>query len=580
MTKKVEGANLFDQLEQLKLGLNEILAQPESQPTEEDPHQLDPEEGDHHFVDENEHNSLLENFQIIHATRSIVEQSGHSANSEHRTNGPHGMVVINRKGEILAFNRSAAASGIFSTPRKELKLGVLLLGFIPKSHTTDFESLFKQALDGITLHLSAKLKIGGLSEQWYEFNLFPVQDAQAKVTRVVCCIEDIRERKAVEANLKALQINFQSVFKQAAVSVMLSDINLKVIQANRKFYELVEYSPAEFKNLPPLSITHPRDLAESKRLLKLLCEGQLDSFSLEKRLITKTGKVLWVFLTTNIIRDPKGKPKLIISVAQDVTDRKHAEQELIFKSNELDTFIYRASHDLRGPVASLMGLFNVVQTEFKQDKHALEYFEHYHKSVLRLNKILHNLIDLTKIKEKEIRASEVDLNDMISESLASISHSKHFENIHFKIKNDVDFKLKSDANSIRTILFHLLENAVSFMQYDNPQPFVKLEMKHESNFLIIEVTDNGQGIKKELQSEVFNMFYRANERSSGSGLGLYIVRYAVEKLNGTIQLKSKEMSGTKISVYIPYISPHSITNSSSGEDLNSPAGSNATVRAS
>ena len=118
------------------------------------------------------------------------------------------------------------------------------------------------------------------------------------------------------------------------------------------------------------------------------------------------------------------------------------------------------------------------------------------------------------------------------------------------------------------------------MQYDNPQPFVKLEMKHESNFLIIEVTDNGQGIKKELQSEVFNMFYRANERSSGSGLGLYIVRYAVEKLNGTIQLKSKEMSGTKISVYIPYISPHSITNSSPAEKLNSSAGSTATVKAS
>jgi len=290
---------------------------------------------------------------------------------------------------------------------------------------------------------------------------------------------------------------------------------------------------------------------ESKRLLNLLCQGELDSFSLEKRLITKTGKVIWVYLTTNIIKDPNGKPKLIISVAQDITDRKHAEQELVFKSNELDTFIYRASHDLRGPVASLMGLFNVVQTEFKENSHAMEYFEHYHKSVLRLNKILHNLIDLTKIKEKEMNPSEVDLDDIISDCLSSVSNTPNFEKIHFKIKNDVDFKVHTDAKTISTILFHLLENAVNFMQLDNIQPFVKLQIKHESNFLIIEIADNGQGIKKELQSEVFNMFYRANERSTGSGLGLYIVRYAVEKLNGSIQLKSKEMSGTKISIYIP-----------------------------
>ena len=365
-------------------------------------------------------------------------------------------------------------------------------------------------------------------------------------------MEDIAERRVARENLKALEINFQSVFRQAAVSVILSNVNLQVIQANQKFYELIEYTPQEFKGLPPLSTTHPRDLAESKRLLSLLTKGEIDSFSIEKRLISKSGKVIWVYITTNIVKDRKGTPKLIISVAQDVTDRKHAEQELVFKSNEQDTYLYRASHDLRGPVASLMGLFNVVQTEFKEDEHAMEYFKHYHSSVQRLNKILHNLIDLTKIKEKDVKPSEVALDDIISDCLAAVSTAEHFEKIHFKIRNLIDFKINSDTSSLRTILFHLLENSVNFIQFDNPQPFVKLDIKHESNFLIIEVTDNGQGIKKELQTEVFNMFYRANERSSGSGLGLYIVRYAVEKLNGSIQLKSKEMSGTKISVYIPY----------------------------
>ena len=546
---------MIDQLEQLKIGLNNILDHQQLP----NPLELSNAGSQSQFEEPSEDTLLMENFQVINEAKNLVGSREAGIRPDLDSHGHQAILVIDEKQNIVAFN--GIASSYFAPQDKDLKNGIQITSLFPKNHLEDISELISQGFEGTSQHITSRLQFEEYPDQWYEINIFPISGPESKVNRLVCCIEDIKDRIAAQTNLKALQINFQSVFKQAAVSVVLSNVNLKVIQANRKFYELIEYSPAEFKALPPLSITHPRDLAESKRLLKLLCEGKLDSFSLEKRLITKTGKIVWVYLTTNIVRDPKGKPKLIISVAQDVTDRKHAEQELIFKSNELDTFIYRASHDLRGPVASLMGLFNVVETEFKHDNHALEYFQHYHKSVLRLNKILHNLIDLTKIKEKEINASEVDLNDVISESLARVSSTDHFENIHFKIKNDVDFNLKSDANSIKTILFHLLENAVNFIQIDNPQPFVRLEIRHESNFLIIEVTDNGQGIKKELQSEVFNMFYRANERSSGSGLGLYIVRYAVEKLNGSIQLKSKELSGTKISVYIPYSSPNSISNS-------------------
>jgi PAS domain S-box-containing protein len=569
MTKQADRVHIIDQLEQLKQGLDSIL----SKETNSDPFRTEvsrfTKETEEAVTNEYRDKSLLENFSIINATRSMVENRDHSVDRQ----DIQAILVVTQNYEIVAFNRSAI-SGVFTSNQDEIQIGTSIISLFPEVHHSELMEWLNQGFTGVSVHLTTRLSFDQQPEQWYEINLFPIQSSDSQINRMVCCIENIKERKEAQANLRALQINFQSVFKQAAVSVVLSNINLQVIQANRKFYELIEYSPAEFKALPPLSITHPRDMAESKRLLSLLCQGELDSFSLEKRLIAKSGKVIWVYLTTNIIRDPKGKPKLIISVAQDVTDRKHAEQELIFKSNELDTFIYRASHDLRGPVASLMGLFNVVQTEFKQDSHAMEYFEHYHKSVLRLNKILHNLIDLTKIKEVELAESEVDLNDMISESLASVSSIQNFEDIHFKIKNEVDFKLRSDANSIRTILFHLLENAVTFIQADNDKPFVKLELRHESNFLIIEVTDNGQGIKKELQSEVFNMFYRANERSSGSGLGLYIVRYAVEKLNGSIQLKSKEMSGTKISVYIPYTEPNSITASSSISTPNSDTYSN------
>jgi PAS domain S-box-containing protein len=542
MAKQVDHSNLIDQLEELKQGLSKILSQQEGS-------------RENGYIPQSGDQALLENYQILNASDKL-------------NNGNQSFILLDRRHQVLAYNRHGA-SVIHSLTGHELGYQTSIEEYLPEGDKEQLKELIDQAFSGINLHFTSQIPFTNDPHQWYEINLFPVATSGNQITRLVWSMEDIAARKSAQANLKALEINFQSVFKQAAVGVILSNTNLEVIQANHKFYQLIEYEPKEFKALPPLSTVHPRDLDESKRLLNLLCNGELNSFSLEKRLISKNGKIIWVYVTTNMVKDSSGKPKLIITVAQDITDRKHAEQELLFKSNELDTFIYRASHDLRGPVASLLGLYNVVQNEFKDEPHALEYFQHYHRSVLHLNKILHNLIDLTKIKDKEIHPTEVDLNVLISDCLASISKTEHFEKIHFKIKNELDFKLQTDSSSIRTILFHLLENAVKFIQKDNPQPFVKLEIKHESNFLIIEVTDNGLGIKKELQSEVFNMFYRANERSTGSGLGLYIVRYAVEKLNGSIQLKSKEYSGTKISVYIPYA--HSDTLSSNDTDTESRA---------
>ncbi len=542
LAKQVDRSNLIDQLEELKQGLSKILTEKEGSSY-------------HDYASEHSDKALLENYQILSVSDKIINKSSLELDNQ----GNQSFILLNRNHLVMAYNRSAASS-IHTLTGKELNYQQSIEAYLPESDKDQLKKLIDQALGGTNIHFTAQLPFTKNPDQWYEVNLFPVASSGREITRLVWCMEDIAKRKSAQANLKALEINFQSVFKQAAVSVILSNVNLEVIQANRKFYQLIEYEPKEFKALPPLSTVHPRDLPESKRLFDLLCSGELESFSLEKRLISKTGKIVWVYVTSNIVKDPNGKPKLIISVAQDITDRKHAEQELLFKSNELDTFIYRASHDLRGPVASLMGLYNVVQNEFKDDAHALEFFQHYHSSVEHLNKILHNLIDLTKIKDKEIHPSEVDLNVLISDCLASISKLPYFEKIHFKINNDVGFKLKTDSSSIRTILYHLLENSVKFIQKDNAQPFVKLEIKYESSFLIIEVTDNGLGIKKELQSEVFNMFYRANERSTGSGLGLYIVRYAVEKLNGSIQLKSKEFSGTKISVYIPYAHANTLSN--------------------
>jgi signal transduction histidine kinase len=217
------------------------------------------------------------------------------------------------------------------------------------------------------------------------------------------------------------------------------------------------------------------------------------------------------------------------------------------KNAELDSFFYRVSHDLKGPITSLQGLHNLVTLEVK-DASSLQYFDMYRTQVNRMSNIVMSLIDLTQMKHLENRKVRIDFPTLIDECIGSYNYVENFKNIEFiKEIGEVDFQ--SEWAIINTILQNLIENAI---KYSKPQhPFVKISVHKEGDDIQISVVDNGQGIDEAHQAKIFDMFYRASERTKGSGLGLYILKRAVERLNGTIELKSKPQEGSTFIVTLP-----------------------------
>jgi signal transduction histidine kinase len=217
------------------------------------------------------------------------------------------------------------------------------------------------------------------------------------------------------------------------------------------------------------------------------------------------------------------------------------------KNAELDSFFYRVSHDLKGPIASLQGLYNLVTLEVK-DPTALQYFEMYRTQVNRMSNIVMSLIDLTQMKHKDNRKVQIDFPELVDECIGSYSYLENFKNIQFiKEIGKVDFQ--SEWAIINTILQNLIENAIKYSRLNDP--FVKISVYQTNGFVQISVDDNGLGIDEAHQAKIFDMFYRASERAKGSGLGLYILKRAVERLNGTITLKSKPMEGSTFIVTLP-----------------------------
>lgn len=215
---------------------------------------------------------------------------------------------------------------------------------------------------------------------------------------------------------------------------------------------------------------------------------------------------------------------------------------------ELDTFFYRSSHDFRRPLTTFMGLAEVAKVVVK-DPVALELFAKVDENARTLDRMLHKLQSISDLGAQELVYKEILLQEIITLTLesfqASIAAKKIQVNTHIKTSHT----LYTYPALLKIIIQNLLENAIIFCSDINPS--LDIRAYEQQGKLILEFSDNGQGIEDEYQSKIFDMYFRANEFSKGNGLGLYIVKKAVQKLQGQVSLQSTVHQGTTVKVTLP-----------------------------
>lgn len=223
------------------------------------------------------------------------------------------------------------------------------------------------------------------------------------------------------------------------------------------------------------------------------------------------------------------------------------------KNEELDKFSSRVSHDLRGPISSLMGLYDVVKSEI-EDEQALKYFELYHHRITRINQTIIDLLELSKVKDWQLSKTIIDFNEIVADCIDSFNYLPGFNKIKFAIEIEKEIKIQSDRSLMNTIIQNLIENSIKYSRQDIDDPYVKIQvMQTAEDYMCIIVEDNGIGIDSKYQQKVFDMFYRANDDVQGSGLGMFILKSAVEKLEGEVSLSSELGKGTKFVILLPII---------------------------
>ncbi len=224
---------------------------------------------------------------------------------------------------------------------------------------------------------------------------------------------------------------------------------------------------------------------------------------------------------------------------------------LLTKTNsELDRFVYSTSHDLRAPLTSVMGLINI--TERSRDPEEISrYLGMMKDRVYSLDRFIKDITDYSRNNRLDIKKERVNLTSLATEVWESLKFSPEAENIRFQIDIPQDLCIETDKNRLQVVIGNLMSNAVRYHDCRKKEQYIRLHYQVSGSVFCMKLEDNGQGIAQEYHSKIFDMFYRANEMSKGSGLGLYIVKEALMKLSGSIQLDSTPGIGTVVTVKLP-----------------------------
>lgn len=248
---------------------------------------------------------------------------------------------------------------------------------------------------------------------------------------------------------------------------------------------------------------------------------------------------------------------VIMAISRDITERVIARTLLEQKNQELKTLLYKSSHDLRSPTTNVLGLTQIAKEELSEHN-ALEYLELIQQSAEQMLYILESLNTASLTKKDQLQINSIDFRAICNNVLEKNSYLPGYQEVNITTVINEGEKVHSDPQLIECILNNLINNAIEYRNNHHTQIYIHMDAKQGG--VDLKVEDNGQGISDAVQSQIFHMFYRGHEYSKGSGLGLYIVKNAVEKLNGEIHLESQEGKGTKFYLYIP-----SLTNSNAPE---------------
>lgn len=364
-------------------------------------------------------------------------------------------------------------------------------------------------------------------------------------------VKDITDQKEAVHAIRKTETLFIQLFENSPLAIVMLDDKGNVSRVNTGFEEMFGYSLAELKGKGLNQFIVPDELENEGNDLNSIISNQRVVRTDTVRL-NKAGSYLSVIIygVPVMLED---KTIGIFGVYVDITERKKVEEELKVRNTELDNFVYKVSHDLRAPLSSVLGLVNLAMLPGNDDN-LMDYMKIVGQKIGQLDNFINDVLSHSKNLKLEMKVAQVDFEKIIDQTFTNLNYQKGAD----KVKREVAIRADGFYNDpwrIAEIFRNLISNAIKYRKLDHETPSIHILVRSDQKEAEIIFKDNGIGIDTENLNHIFEMFYRASEQSDGSGLGLYIVKNAVDKLGGTIQVESTLGEGTEFKITLPNL-PH------------------------
>ncbi|MDO1450813.1 PAS domain-containing protein [Rhodocytophaga aerolata] len=438
------------------------------------------------------------------------------------------------------------------------------------AHTIDFWSshLHPEEKQRVEASLEALFQTGGSHwQEEYRFRRkdgsyayvlergYVVYDSQNKAVRMVGAIQDVSKHKQAELAKEIISKEYTFLVNEIPILVFSNASDGGADFVNRQWLVYTGLSMEQILGDGWTKALHPQDVVPTLQARQRAVTNGT-SYQIQLRLRRKDGIYRWFQVDVLPYKDQDGSILKWFGTYTDIEEVKQSQsmleatlEELHEKNFELDQFVYKTSHDLRAPLTSILGLVTIIRGE-KEEKTKMAYVELIEGRVLKLDAFIKSMLAYSRNARTPVKEEHIHFPTLIEECLAELSSPTGVERL--KLSTHLDGEIfYSDAFRLKMIFSNLLSNAIKYQDFSKDESFLKITIDISPSQGRIIFEDNGVGVKEAYQGNLFDMFFRATDQSEGSGLGLYIVKQAVNVLQGSITLKSQFRKGTFFSLTLP-----------------------------
>jgi PAS domain S-box-containing protein len=447
--------------------------------------------------------------------------------------------VLDTSGTILSSNLEAVTItgyeewevigkniSIFYPPIEQLKNK-------PAEDLAKAEALGKHSCNGIRVKkrespFFAKMKILAIKDE----------DDQLKGYRVT--LQDATHRVLSNFNVREIKDEYLHLFNNPFMGIIKFNAeDGKVLIMNDKALKISTRSSGRDIAVPELFAD---DREYAKLIKELMMSGKLEEF--EFQLKTLDGTERWCSISCKYFPIQEFIEAIII----DITEQRKQGIALKQINNDLDNFMYHASHDLRAPLSSMMGLVNLLDLD-ESSMNISECKRMLRDRIQYLDHLLQDMVAISYNNKSTVLIEQINLNDVIKNIVKGFTQM--YGNINVEISSGDLVPFHSDAVRVFQILRNVISNAFKF--HSPASPYVKIDFSISESLCLITIADNGIGIPPQAYEKLFDLFIRGDAKATGSGLGLYIAKSMVNKLGGDIKVDSIVGKGTSLTISIPNI---------------------------